>query len=211
MEGGHFDQAFRDQFWDLLRWRRDVRNFKPDSLPPDLLNQILSSTQFAPSVGLSESWRYVLVSRPEIRRQVREDFESANARALAGYSGERSALYARLKLAGLDSAPVHLAAFADRGTAQGSRLGCHTMPEMLDYSVVAAITTLWLTARAHGVGLGWVSILNPERISAILAVPAEWHLVAYLCIGYPERESQVPELEGAGWEKRRGTIALVQR
>lgn len=211
METGHFDQSFRERFWDLLRWRRDVRNFKPEPLPPGLLDEILSSTQLAPSVGLSESWRYVLVSRPEIRTQVREDFENANARALAGYSGDKAALYARLKLAGLASAPVHLAAFADRGTAQGSRLGCQTMPEMLDYSVVAAITTLWLTARAHGVGMGWVSILNPDRIRAILAVPAEWHLVAYLCIGYPERESQVPELERAGWEKRSGAIALVER
>ena len=85
------------------------------------------------------------------------------------------------------------------------------MPEMLDYSVVAGITTLWLTARAYGVGMGWVSILNPDRISAILAVPAEWHLVAYLCIGYPEKESAVPELERAGWEKRTGAIALLER
>ncbi len=101
----------------------------------------------------------MLVTRPEIRAHIREDFENANARALSGYSGEKAALYARLKLAGLDSAPVHLAAFADRETAQGHGLGCQTMPEMLDYSVVAAITTLWLTARAHGVGMGWVSIL----------------------------------------------------
>jgi 5,6-dimethylbenzimidazole synthase len=211
MEDGRFDQIFREQFWQLLKWRRDVRNFRPEPLPPDLLRDILSSARFAPSVGLSESWRYVLVSRPEVRSQVREDFESANAQALAGYSGEKAALYARLKLAGLDSAPVHLAAFADRGTAQGSGLGCQTMPEMLDYSVVAAITTLWLTARAYGVGMGWVSILNPDRIGRILSVPAEWHLVAYLCIGYPERESPVPELERAGWEKRSGAIALLER
>jgi 5,6-dimethylbenzimidazole synthase len=85
------------------------------------------------------------------------------------------------------------------------------MPEMLDYSVVAAITTLWLAARAHGVGMGWVSILNPERVTAILSVPPEWHFVAYLCIGYPERESPVPELERVGWESRRESIALLER
>lgn len=211
MEDGRFDQIFQEQFWQLLKWRRDVRNFRPEPVSPELLGEILSSTQLAPSVGLSESWRYVLVSRPEIRSQVREDFERANARALAGFSGEKAALYAQLKLAGLESAPVHVAAFADRGTAQGSGLGCQTMPEMLDYSVVAAITTLWLTARAYGVGMGWVSILNPDRISGILAVPAEWHLVAYLCIGYPERESPIPELEQAGWEKRSGAIVLLER
>jgi 5,6-dimethylbenzimidazole synthase len=208
---GQFNAEFREQFWELLRWRRDVRRFKPEPLRVGLLEEILRSTQFAPSVGLSESWRYVLVSRPESRAEIREDFEIANARALSGYSGEQAALYARLKLAGLDSAPIHMAAFADRATLQGSGLGCQTMPEMLDYSVVAAITTLWLTARAHGVGMGWVSILNPDRISAILSIPAEWHLVAYLCIGYPEQESSVPELEQAGWEKRRESITLVER
>ena len=206
-----FDDQFRKQFRDLLLWRRDVRRFKPDPLPAGLLEEILRLTSFAPSVGLSEGWRYVLINRPEMRAEIRSDFEKANARALAGYSGEKAALYARLKLSGLDSAPVHLAAFANRATTQGSGLGCHTMPEMLDYSVVAAVTTLWLAARAYGVGMGWVSILNPERVSAILAVPAEWHLVAYLCIGYPERESATPELEEAGWEKRRGEISLVER
>jgi 5,6-dimethylbenzimidazole synthase len=211
MASGQFDEQFREHFWDLLRWRRDVRRFKPDPLPAELLAQILSSTRFAPSVGLSESWRYVLVTRPDLRTQIREDFETANAGALAGYSGEKAGLYARLKLAGLDSAPVHLAAFADRGTAQGHGLGCQTMPEMLDYSVVAAITTLWLTARAYDVGMGWVSILNPERIGMILSVPKEWHLIAYLCLGYPEGESPLPELERAGWEKRQESIPLIQR
>jgi 5,6-dimethylbenzimidazole synthase len=211
MASGQFDDQFREHFWELLRWRRDVRRFKPDPLPTELLAQILSSTRFAPSVGLSESWRYVLVTRPDLRTQIREDFETANAGALAGYSGEKAGLYARLKLAGLDSAPVHLAAFADRGTAQGHGLGCQTMPEMLDYSVVAAITTLWLTARAYDVGMGWVSILNPERIGMILSVPKEWHLIAYLCLGYPEGESPLPELERAGWEKRQESIPLIQR
>jgi 5,6-dimethylbenzimidazole synthase len=209
--GRHFDQDFRDQFRDLLRWRRDVRQFKPDPIPEELLEEILSSTRFAPSVGLSESWRYVLINQPESRKQIREDFELANTRALAGYSGEKANLYARLKLAGLDSAPVHLAAFADRGTLQGHGLGCQTMPEMLDYSVVAAITTLWLMARAHGVGLGWVSILNPERVKTILSVPAEWHFVAYLCIGYPTTEATMPELERAGWERRRQDVTVLER
>lgn len=210
-ETQEFNHEFRQQFQHLLEWRRDVRRFKPDPLPPGLLEQILNLTRFAPSVGLSEPWRYVRVARPEIRAQIKADFEQANARALAGYSGEQAACYARLKLAGLDTAPVHLAAFADRATTQGSGLGSQTMPEMLEYSIVAAITTLWLAARAHSVGMGWVSILQPDRVRSILAVPDEWRLVAYLCLGYPEQESLTPELEQAGWEKRRAVIPLLER
>src|SRR3954470_18731583 len=87
MASGQFDDGFREQFWELLRWRRDVRQFKADPLPADVLERILNSTQFAPSVGLSESWRYVSVTRPELRKQIRDNFEAASARALAGYSG----------------------------------------------------------------------------------------------------------------------------
>lgn len=204
------DQA-REQFRDLLKWRRDVRRFRTAPLEAGLLEEILSLTRFAPSVGLSEPWRYVRVTSPEVRAQIRADFEKANARALGGYSGERAALYASLKLAGLDTAPVHLAAFADRATGKGDGLGCQTMPEMLDYSVVGAVTILGLAARAYGVGMGWVSILNPGRVVEILSVPRDWHFVAYLCLGYPEDESLVPELERAGWEKRRTGVPTIER
>ena len=85
------------------------------------------------------------------------------------------------------------------------------MPEMREYSIVAAITTLWLAARAYGVGMGWLSILDPEEVRVVLSVPSGWHLVAYLCLGFPEQDSLVPELEEAGWEKRRAEILLLER
>lgn len=206
-----FDDAFRQSFRDLLKWRRDVRRFKPEPLPETLLAEIFDLTRFSPSVGLSESWCFVRVRTPALRAAIRSNFEAANAHALAGYSGDQAARYAQLKLAGLDSAPVHLAVFSDPLTAKGSGLGCQTMPEMLDYSVVAAISTLWLAARAYGVGLGWVSILQPNAVRETLSVPATWHLVAYLCLGYPESESITPELEQAGWEIRRPFIPLLER
>jgi 5,6-dimethylbenzimidazole synthase len=149
-----FDDDFREQFWQLLVCRRDVRRFWPTPLPDGLLEELLAFTCLAPSVGLSEPWRFVQVNTTGTRAEIRAEFERANAEALAGYSGDQAALYARLKLAGLDCAPVHLAVFADRGISKGSGLGRRTMPEMLEYSVVAAITTLWLAARAYGDGMG---------------------------------------------------------
>jgi len=142
---------------------------------------------------------------------VRDNFEACNAEALADYTGERAGLYARLKLAGLDEAPLQLAVFADRLTAQGHGLGRRTMPEMIEYSVVTAIHTLWLAARAEGIGLGWVSILDPERIAAILDVPADWSFIGYLCLGYPQAEDDTPALERAGWEQRRDADSFLLR
>ncbi len=213
MSGAHdFDDEFRQHLAALIVWRRDVRSFRADPLPAGLLEQLVGLSCLAPSVGLSEPWRFVRISTASRRAEVRAEFERANGEALAGYSGDQARLYAQLKLAGLDRAPVHLAVFADQSTRKGMGLGRRTMPETLEYSVVGAIVTFWLAARAHGVGVGWVSILDAKRVNAILEIPDDWDLIAYLCIGYPEEETCTPELERAGWEKRTGAaLPLVER
>ena len=197
-----FDAAFRRKLDDLIVWRRDVRHFRTDPLPDGVLENLLAVADKAPSVGLSQPWRFVLVDSEKARAAIRENFAKANAEALDGYDSEKAGLYARLKLQGLDQAPHQLAVFCDPDPDQGSGLGRRTMPETLDYSVVGAIQILWLAARAEGVGLGWLSILDPEQVCAALDVPPEWRFVAYLCIGYPSVDSDTPELERVGWESR---------
>jgi len=206
-----FDDAFRARLVELLTWRRDVRRFRADPLPDGLLEHLLEIAALAPSVGLSQPWRFVLVGDAGRRAEVRANFERANAAALAAYEGAEAQSYARLKLAGLDEAPVHLAVFADPETAQGHGLGRRTMPEMIEYSAVTAIHTLWLAARAHGIGLGWVSIVDPVAVGRSLEVPPEWSLVGYLCLGYPQEADDTPALERAGWERRRAVESFVLR
>jgi 5,6-dimethylbenzimidazole synthase len=197
-----FDDAFRARLRELLAWRRDVRRFRRDPLPAGALDRLIALAALAPSVGLSQPWRFVVVDDPARRDAVRANFEACNAQALQSYAGERAARYAQLKLAGLAEAPCQFALFADRGTAVGHGLGRRTMPEMAEYSAVAAVSTLWLAARAEGIGLGWVSILDPPRMHAILDVPPDWTFVGYFCLGYPQAESDEPELARAGWEQR---------
>ncbi len=156
----------------------------------------------APSVGFSQPWRWVQVNNPERRAGIIENFRLCNENALNHFVGERAGLYGRLKLAGLVEAPVHLAVFVDTETDTGHGLGVKTMPEMLPYSAICAVHTLWLAARAQGVGLGWVSILDPAQVCRTLDVSATWKLIAYLCLGYPEEELNRPELEIEGWELR---------
>jgi 5,6-dimethylbenzimidazole synthase len=198
-----FDATFANRFAELLAWRRDVRRFRREPLPDGLIERLLAQAALSPSVGHSQPWRFVRVRDEAQREAVRESFARCNAEALADYEGERARLYASLKLEGLREAPEQIAVFCDHGTAQGHGLGRKTMPEMLDYSVVAAITQFWLAARVAGVGVGWVSILEPEAVSAALGAPSGWKLIAWLCVGYPVEESEVPELVRSGWEMGR--------
>ncbi len=198
-----FDESFKAQLHDLLIWRRDVRRFKRAALPAGALERLIETACLAPSVGLSQPWRFIVVDDTALRGKILAEFERCNADALKSYSGEVASRYAKLKLAGLVEAPVHLAVFADRSTIVGRGLGRRTMPEMADYSVVAAVVTMWLAARAEGIGVGWVSILDPERVAELLGVPGDWRFIGYFCLGYPEDENQTPELERAGWEHRR--------
>jgi 5,6-dimethylbenzimidazole synthase len=208
---GQFSPAFRDELAALMRWRRDVRRFRTTPVPPDILARCLAAFASAPSVGLSEPWRILQIERQIARQACHANFRDSNAVALDGQSGEKAQLYSQLKLSGMAEAPVHLAVFCDDGTAKGAGLGAATMPETRAYSVVGAITLFWLALRSEGLGLGWVSILDPDRLARDLAVPEDWRFIGYLCIGWPEEEDTVPELERSGWESRAATLHLETR
>lgn len=206
-----FDQSFRGQFEELLRWRRDVRGFRPDPVDPALIEHLLGLASLAPSVGYSQPWRFILVQSECSRDAIRSNFECSNRDALHAYEGEQAALYARLKLAGLREAPVHVAVFLDSETSHGNGLGRATMPETLEYSAVLSVHTFWLAARTYGLGVGWVSILDPAEVNRALQVPAGWKLIAYLCAGYPSEEHSRPELLRHGWETRLTLADVVLR
>ena len=204
-----FDDAFTAQFTDLLRWRRDVRHFRPDPIAPHLLDRLLDAACLAPSVGYSQPWRFVAIESTGARTAVQANFERCNAEALGEYRGERAKLYATLKLAGLREAPVQFAVFTDAGTETGHGLGRTTMPEPLSWSTVMAIQNFWLAARAANVGVGWVSILDPEALRSELGVDPAWSFTAYLCVGYPRETSDQPELARRGWEAPYGASRQV--
>jgi 5,6-dimethylbenzimidazole synthase len=197
-----FDPAFRERLATLVAWRRDVRRFSDRPVPAALIEEMLDLTQLSPSVGNSQPWRWVRVESADRRAAIRANFRDCNERAQAAQPDEHAEAYAALKLEGMDRAPLQFAVFCDRETTQGHGLGQRTMPETADYSTVAMITTFWLAARAAGLGVGWVSILDPELVTETLMVPVSWKFVAYLCVGWPEEEHLDPELERFGWQAR---------
>ncbi|NOD32464.1 5,6-dimethylbenzimidazole synthase [Ruegeria sp. HKCCD6228] len=206
-----FTDDFRTQFDLLLRLRRDVRRFRTDAIDEAVLARCLDAFRLAPSVGLSEPWRVIRVESEAARAAALKNFRTANDHALTGYSGDKAQLYSRLKLSGMQEAPVQLAVFCDDSTEKGLGLGAGTMPEMRRYSVVSAITLFWLALRVEGLGLGWVSILDPDQMKRDLNVPETWRLIGYFCVGRPEQMSDTPELEQVGWETRAQGLTIETR
>jgi 5,6-dimethylbenzimidazole synthase len=206
-----FTQDEKDAVYRVLRERRDVRSgYLPRPLEDTTLCRLLDAAHSAPSVGLMQPWRFIVVRDAAQRARVHELFQRANEAAAACYTQERGEIYARLKLEGLLEAPQHLCVVCEATSERGHRLGRHSMPETSIYSVVCAIQNLWLAARAEGIGVGWVSILDPLAVKDLLRIPPDVELVAYLCVGYVEEFAECPDLERVGWEERASLTSVLR-
>ena len=193
----------RDAVYRAIATRRDVRSgFLDEPLPDDLLHRLLAAAHSAPSVGLMQPSRFIVVRDLAVRTTIHSIFRDANAEAMATYTGDQREKYATLKLEGILEAPQNLCVVCDPTSSRGHKLGRHTMPETAVYSTVCAIQNLWLAARTDGVGVGWVSILDPCRLRSVLNIPEHIIPVSYLCLGYVSQFASEPELERHGWEKR---------
>lgn len=198
-----FDESERSAVYRVIRERRDVRRgFLPEPMPEELLMRLLEAAHQAPSVGLMQPWRFIVVRDLAVRQAIHNIFLDANQRALAEYEGERRKSYAGIKLEGILEAPQNLCIVCDSQSSQGHRLGRLTMPETAIYSTVCAVQNLWLAARSEGIGVGWVSILEPSLLRRALSIPEHVTPVAYLCLGYVDSFATEPDLERVGWEKR---------
>ncbi|SEN72381.1 5,6-dimethylbenzimidazole synthase [Lihuaxuella thermophila] len=205
-----FSKAEQEVVYRVIRARRDIRHFSGQSVPEDALIRILEAAHHAPSVGFMQPWNFIMVSSREIRQKIKDSFEEMNADQLRKLSkDERKELYSRLKLEGIMEAPVNMAVTCDRNRDAPFVLGRGPMPETDLFSTCLAIQNMWLAARAEGIGIGWVSILNRSRVEEILGLPSGVRLVAYLCIGYPVEFRKKPMLEELGWKSREQLKSLV--
>jgi len=199
--GWAFTPAERDAVWRAIRERRDIRRFRPDPIPDQLLTRLLEAAHQAPSVGLMQPWRFLIVHDEQTKAAMhalaqRERFVQAER------FDERTRQFLDLKIEGIRDAPVSVCVCCDRSAGGQEVLGRHTIPDTDLYSTCLAIENLWLTARAEGVGVGWVSFYRPADVQQLLALPEHVIPVAWLCLGYPDERPTRPGLEAAGWEQR---------
>jgi 5,6-dimethylbenzimidazole synthase len=183
-----------------IRERRDMRHFLPDPLPDGLLERLVEAAHFAPSVGYMQPWRFMRITERALRLRIHELVE-AERLATAAALPSRNEEFRRVKIEGiLDCAELLVVALMPG--RERHIVGRRTLPEMDLASVGCAIQNLWLTARAEGIGVGWVSFFDPLALAELLHMPEGAHPVAILCIGQVAAFYPRPMFEDAGWGKR---------
>jgi len=204
-----FSNDKKQGLYDAIYQRRDVRHFKPDPIAPNILGKILHAAHHAGSVGFMQPWNFIVIDDPAIKDKVFKNFVEANNKASKKFKDEREKLYSSLKLEGIKDAPINICITCDGDRMGPNVLGRDSIPETDLFSTCCAVQNLWLSARAEGVGVGWVSILSVEQLKADLNIPDSIFPVAYLCVGYTEQFHDKPLLEKVGWAKRMQLSDLV--
>ena len=205
------DQAFTDTeragVYRAIRERRDMRHFSGGSVEPELLARLLQAAHNAPSVGLMQPWRFVRITRQDIRAEIHRLVEAERC-LTAEALGQRSDEFMQLKVEGiLDCAELLVAALPDG--REKHVFGRRTLPEMDLASLACAIQNMWLAARAEGLGMGWVSLFDPAALAALLGMPEGARPVAVLCLGPVQKFYSRPMLEEEGWTQARSLSELV--
>ncbi|MEA2456473.1 MAG: nicotinate-nucleotide--dimethylbenzimidazole phosphoribosyltransferase, partial [Thermoleophilaceae bacterium] len=207
-DGWRYPEAQREAVYRVIAERRDIRKFRPDPVPEDLLRRVLEAAHRAPSVGLMQPWRLIVVRDPATRVGVHQLAQRERIRQADRFD-ERTRQFLDQKIEGVVEAPLGVCVCCDHGDPAAEVLGRGTIPETDVYSTACAVENLWLAARAEGLGVGWVSFYRPDDLRALLGIPARVDPIAYLCVGWPDERPVRPGLEAAGWSERAPLDAVV--
>ena len=200
-----FEQQDRETLFSIIKSRRDVRGnrFINKEIPKDILNKILLSANYAPSVGFSQPWRFVIIEDETTKDRIYNDFCKENDKAKDIF--KNNDLYSKLKLEGIKESNLNIAVLYQKPKKEV--LGQTTQKKMGEYSTVCAIQNMWLTARSFNIGMGWISILKPKKVKKIIGLTkeqrSEYKLVGYFALGYVDKFYEKPELQTLKWENKK--------
>jgi nicotinate-nucleotide--dimethylbenzimidazole phosphoribosyltransferase len=204
-----FPEHERTAVYRAISARRDVRHFVPYEIGDELLQRLLQAAHAAPSVGFMQPWDFVIIREPATRRTIRDHVLQEKTKAGAHYEDADAELYQSLKIEGIMECSLLIAVTCDPERGGKKNLGRVTMPQTAQFSVCAAIQNLWLAARAEGLGVGWVSILEPQWLKDFLQIPESIELMALLCVGAAEEFPKNPLLQTVGWRRRESLERLM--
>jgi nicotinate-nucleotide--dimethylbenzimidazole phosphoribosyltransferase len=206
--GWRYPPRALDAVHRVIAERRDIRRFRPDPVPDDVLTRVLEAAHKAPSVGLMQPWRLITVRDANTRSAVRALAQRERIRQADRFD-DRARHFLDQKVEGVVEAPLGVVVCCDHGDPGAEVLGRGTIPETDVYSTACAIQNLWLAARAEGLGVGWVSFYRPHDLRDLLGIPDRVDPIAYLCVGWPDERPVRPGLEAAGWSHRTPLASVV--
>ena len=209
--GWAMGEAVTDALAAVVAGRRDIRRYRPDAVPEELLTAVLEAGHRAPSVGHSQPWRFIVVTDPATRDRAAAMADRARVDQAAHLASERAARMLDLKLEGLREAPVGVVVACDRRTPATGVLGRATFPDADLWSCATAIENMWLTARAHGLGMGWVTLFDPDELADLLGLPEGVVTLGWMCLGWPDERPPSPGLERAAWSRKTPLEQVVLR
>ncbi|MCE0555343.1 MULTISPECIES: 5,6-dimethylbenzimidazole synthase [Motilimonas] len=209
-DNGPFAAEHKSGVYKAIFNRRDVRGqFLPTAIPDEIFSRVLYAAHHAPSVGFMQPWDFLVIQSQTVKQQIHAEFVKANQHAESLFEGKKRELYPALKLQGILEAPINLCITCDRERGGPVVLGKTAIPTMDLYSTVCAVQNFWLAARAEGLGVGWVSIIDEQAMKDILGLPEHVVPIAYLCVGYVSEFFEQPELQSKGWANRLPLEELV--
>jgi nicotinate-nucleotide--dimethylbenzimidazole phosphoribosyltransferase len=202
LSGWAFDDDTVSALHRVIRARRDVRRYRPDPVPDELLRSVLAAGHQAPSVGHSQPWRFVVITEQTTRDRAVLLSDRERLRQAAQLEPDRRTRLLDLQLEGIREAPVGVVVACDRRAAAAGVLGRASFPDADLWSCACAIQNIWLAARAAGLGLGWVTLFQPSDLAELLGLPDGVQTLGWLCLGWPDERPPEPGLERAGWSRR---------
>ena len=186
----------------VVAGRRDIRRYRPDPVPDELVRRVIEAGHLGPSVGHSQPWRFIVVADPATRDRAAAMADALRLEQAAGFEPDRAQRLLDLKLEGLREAPLGIVVACDRRTPAAGVLGRATFPDADLWSCACAIENMWLTARAHGLGMGWVTLFRPAELARLLELPPGVETLGWLCLGWPDERPPEPGLQRQAWSRR---------
>ena len=206
-----FPDDARAALYDVVAARRDVRRFRPDPVQEDVLERVLTAGHAAPSVGHSQPWRFLVVQDPTLRERASVMADAERLAQAQQLDADSARHLLDLQLEGIREAPLGIVVCCDRRAPAAGVLGRATFPDADLWSCACAIQNMWLAARAEGLGLGWVTLFQPDELGSLLGLPDGVVTLGWLCLGWPDERPPAPGLERAGWSRRAPLSDVVLR
>lgn len=200
--GWAFDDATRAALDRVIGARRDIRRYRPDDVADELVRAVIGAGHGGPSVGQSQPWRFLVVRDRRTRERAALMADRERLRQAAGLTPDRRSRLLDLQLEGIREAPLGLVVACDRRTPASGVLGRNTFHDADLWSCAAAIENMWLTARAAGLGMGWVTLMRPAELAGLLHLPAGVETLGWLCLGWPDERPPLPGLERRAWSHK---------